>query len=196
MITLNKHQQAGQLRIIGGKWRGRKLAFPDVDGLRPTPDRVRETIFNWLQGVIGDARCLDLFSGSGALGLEAASRGAHSVTMVEKDSQASKQLQRHCQLLMANNCQVEAKTAQQFLTNCSQKFDIIFIDPPYKLNLWSEIAELLMTHAILADNAYIYLECPSKGELPNFPTPWQLIKDKKAGSVRYCLFKTDLGDSA
>lgn len=196
MAQLNKQQHTGQLRIIGGKWRGRKLAFPDVDGLRPTPDRVRETIFNWLQGLIGDARCLDLFAGSGALALEAASRGANIVTMVENNPQASKQLQCHCQLLTATNCHVEPKTAQQFLNSSSQQFDIVFIDPPYKLNLWSEIAELLMTHSILADNAYIYIECPSRGELPLFPPQWKLIKDKRAGSVRYCLFKNNLGDTA
>lgn len=158
---------------------------------------MRETLFNWLQDKIGDARCLDLFAGSGALGLEAASRGADSVTMVENNPVASKQLQSHCQLLTATNCRVESKTAQQFLSSRSQQqFDIVFIDPPYKSNIWSEIAEQLMTHAVLADNAYIYLECPSKGELPIFPTQWQLLKDKKAGGVRYCLFTHNLGDSA
>lgn len=195
MAKLNKHQNTRQLRIIGGKWRGRKLAFPDVDGLRPTPDRVRETLFNWLQSKIGNARCLDLFAGSGALSLEAASRGAETITMIENNSVASKQLQRHCQQLTTSNCHVEMTTAQQFLTSSSQQFDIVFIDPPYQLNLWSEIAELLMTRAILADNAYIYLECPSKEALPILPEQWQLIKDKKAGSVRYCLFKATLGDS-
>mgnify|MGYP003669701052 CR=1 FL=1 len=157
---------------------------------------MRETLFNWLQDKVGDARCLDLFAGSGALGLEAASRGADTVTMVENNPQASKQLQSHCQLLSATNCRIESKTAQQFLTSSSQQFDIVFIDPPYHANLWSEIAEQLMTHAALADNAYIYLECPSKAELPSFPAQWELIKDKKAGSVRYCLFTLNLGDTA
>lgn len=195
---LNKHQHAGQLRIIGGKWRGRKLTFPDVEGLRPTPDRIRETLFNWLQDKIGDARCLDLFAGSGALGLEAASRGASSVVMVESNLQASKQLQSHCQLLAAVNCHVETKTAQQFLTTnrSQQPFDIVFIDPPYQADLWSEIAEQLMIHNVLADNAYIYLECPSKSELPVFPVQWQPLKDKIAGSVRYCLFTYNLGATA
>lgn len=196
MAKLNRHQNTGQLRIIGGKWRGRKLAFPDVEGLRPTPDRVRETLFNWLQDKIGGARCLDLFSGSGALGLEAASRGADSVTMVENNLLASKQLQSHCQSITANNCRVESKTAQQFLSSCSQQFDVVFIDPPYQSNLWSEVAEQLMAQAILADSASIYLECPSNGELPIFPAQWQLIKDKKAGSVRYCLFTYNSGDTA
>ena len=149
-----------------------------------------------MQDKIGNARCLDLFAGSGALGLEAASRGADSVIMVENNPVANKQLQNHCQLLTATNCRIEAKTAQQFLmSNSQQQFDIIFIDPPYKANLWSEIAEQLMTHDVLADNAYIYLECPSKGELPIFPAQWQLIKDKKAGNVRYCLLTYNLGDT-
>jgi 16S rRNA (guanine966-N2)-methyltransferase len=156
---------------------------------------VRETIFNWLQASIGDAHCLDLFAGSGALGLEAASRGADSVTMVETSPQASKQLQSYCQLLSANNCRVEMNSAQQFISSTSQQFNIVFIDPPYKLNLWSEIAEQLMTYAILAENAYIYLEYPSKNEFPVLPAQWQLIKDKKAGSIRYCLFKYNLGNT-
>jgi len=148
-----------------------------------------------LQDKIGNAHCLDLFAGSGALGLEAASRGADSVTMVENNPAASKQLQSHCQLLAATNCRVESRTAQQFLISSSQQFDIVFIDPPYKSNLWSEIAAQLMTHVILADNAYIYLECPSKGELPIFPVQWRIIKDKKAGGVRYCLFTHNVGDT-
>lgn len=173
------------------------MAFPDVEGLRPTPDRVRETLFNWLQDKIGGARCLDLCAGSGALSFEAASRGADSVTMVENNPVASKQLQSHCQLLTASNCRVESKTAQQFLSSRSQQpFDIVFIDPPYTANLWSEIAEQLMAQAVLADNASIYLECPSKGDLPVLPTQWLLIKDKKAGGVRYCLFTYNLGDTA
>lgn len=147
-----------------------------------------------MQDKIGDARCLDLFAGSGALGLEAASRGADSVVLVESNTVASKHLQNHCQLLAATNCRVEAKTAQQFLSSTVQQFDIVFIDPPYNADIWSEIAEQLTAHALLANNAYIYLECPSKGELPIFPVKWQLLKDKKAGGVRYCLFTYNLGD--
>ena len=157
---------------------------------------MRETLFNWLQDKVGGARCLDLFAGSGALGLEAASRGADSVIMVENNPLASKQLQSHCQSIIPNNCRVESKTAQQFLNNTSQQFDIVFIDPPYQSDVWTEIAEQLMSQAVLADNASIYLECPSKGDLPIFPTQWQLIKDKKAGSVRYCLFTYNSGDTA
>lgn len=184
-----------KLRIIGGRWRGRKLTFADIEGLRPTPDRVRETVFNWLQTVIGDARCLDLFAGSGALGFEAASRGATSVVMVEKNGQVAKQLQSNCQLLASDNCQVENKTAAQFLAANSTQYDIVFIDPPYQADLWSEIASQLVAEDALADNAYIYLECPSKADLPVLPSQWQLLKDKKAANVRYCLFINKVGEA-
>ena len=194
MAKQNKSKQTGQCRIIAGKWRGRKLAIADVEGLRPTPDRVRETVFNWLQPVIGGSRCLDLFSGSGALGFEAASRGADSVTMVELDFTAAKQLQDNCQLFSADNCQIENKTAQQFIDQTSSQYDIVFIDPPYQANFWTEIAEQLVAKNCLAENAHIYIEWPSKDESPVLPNHWRLIKDKTAGEVRYCLFVNELGD--
>jgi len=191
----NKVNKLGQLRIIAGKWRGRKLNFPDVDGLRPTPDRVRETVFNWLQADIGAARCLDLFSGSGALGFEAASRGAAKVTMVELDRKAARQLIENSQLLSVEHCHVENKTAQQFLANNNEHYDIVFIDPPYKANLWTEIATLLMSTNCLGDDAVIYMECPRKADLPDLPQQWQLVKDKTAGGIRYCLFRINHGDA-
>jgi 16S rRNA (guanine966-N2)-methyltransferase len=190
-----KFNQAGILRIIAGKWRGRKIQFPDIESLRPTPDRIRETLFNWLQNEIGDSRCLDLFSGSGALGLEAASRGARHVDLIELDNQAVRQLQENCQQLSADQCQVVKSTAQGFLTVTSQQYDIVFIDPPFQVNLWTEIADLLVKNTILVDNARIYLECPKKQDLPALPQQWQLIKEKTAGDVRYCLFSNNLGDN-
>ena len=179
----------GQLRIIAGKWRGRKLSIADVEGLRPTPDRVRETVFNWLQPYMGDAMCLDLCAGSGALGIEAASRGAQHVTMVELNAKAAQQLRTHVNDLKTEQCQIIQSTAQQFLASNTQRYNIVFIDPPYQASLWVEIAERLITHQALADNAIIYLECPSKAELPKVPLQWQLLKDKQAGEVRYCLFQ-------
>lgn len=180
----------GSLRIIAGKWRGRKLDVLDVDGLRPTPNRVRETLFNWLQPSIGSARCLDLFAGSGALGFESASRGAEQVDMVDLDAKITKQLQTNCQILTTDNCYVSHSSAQQFLANNSKQYDIVFIDPPFQTNLWAEIAELLVKHNVLAESAHIYIECPSKGDFPELPSHWQLLKDKKAGEVRYCLYRT------
>lgn len=187
MVRLNK--ATNKLRIIGGRWGGRKLAFPDVDGLRPTPDRVRETLFNWLQAKLGGAHCLDLFAGSGALGFEAASRGAESVTLVENNIKAVQHLKDNIQLLTADACIVENITAQQFIANNAKQYDIVFLDPPYQADLWGEIATQLVNNAVLVDNALIYIECPSKQDLPDLPKQWQLIKDKKAGDVRYCLFQ-------
>lgn len=195
-MAKQNNKQTGQVRLIAGRWRGRQLPIADVEGLRPTPDRVRETVFNWLQLVIGNSRCLDLFSGSGALGFEAASRGAESVTMVELDVSATKQLRENKSLLAAEHCQIENKTAQQFIASNSQQYDIVFIDPPYQADLWSEIAQQLVEKNTLVDNAHIYLECSSKGELPALPNHWQLMKDKKAGEVRYCLFLNNVGDAA
>ena len=189
-----KFNQTGVLRIIAGKWRGRKIHFPDVESLRPTPDRIRETLFNWLQNEIGDSRCLDLFSGSGALGLEAASRGARHVDLIELDNQATRQLQENCQQLSAEQCHVIKSTAQGFLTATVQQYDIVFIDPPFQAGLWTEIADLLVKNNILVDNARIYLECPKKQDLPALPLQWQLLKEKTAGDVRYCLFSNKLGD--
>jgi len=190
----NRTHKIGQCRIIAGQWRGRKLDVPDVEGLRPTPDRVRETVFNWLQAYIGGSHCLDLFAGCGALGFEAASRGAMSVTMVELNSLAAKQLQENCNNLSATQCQVERTTAQQFLAKNKNKYDIVFIDPPYQAALWTEVAQKLIDNTALSDDAVIYLECPGKADLPELPKQWQLIKEKKAGNIRYCLFENNGGD--
>jgi 16S rRNA (guanine966-N2)-methyltransferase len=189
-----KFNQAGVLRIIAGKWRGRKIHFPDVETLRPTPDRIRETVFNWLQNDIGDAYCLDLFSGSGALGLEAASRGASHVDLIELDSKAVNQLKENCQQLSAEQCQVVQSSAQSFLAATIQQYDIVFIDPPFQADFWSEVADLLVQNNALKDNARIYLECPRKQDFPALPAQWQLLKEKTAGDVRYCLFSHNLGD--
>ena len=193
MAKQNKIHKTGQCRIIAGKWRGRKLDVPDAEGLRPTPDRIRETVFNWLQADIGGARCLDLFAGCGALGFEAASRGAMSVVMVELNSRAAKTLQENCSTLSATQCQVERTTAQQFLSTNQEQYDIVFIDPPYQADLWTEIANTLVDKVVLAENALIYLECPGKADLPELPIHWQLIKEKKAGNIRYCLFENNGG---
>lgn len=181
-------RQFSQLRIIGGQWRGRKLSFPLIDGLRPTPDRVRETVFNWLAPYLGDASCVDLFAGSGALGLEAASRGAAHVDLVEQNKTAYQAIQSHLTTLKTDSCVVNLGTAQQFIQQSQTRYDIVFIDPPYLADLWTEVAFLLEDKALLTPDGVIYLECPAKQALPHLPENWQLIKDKKAGDVRYCLF--------
>jgi 16S rRNA (guanine966-N2)-methyltransferase len=190
-----KLKTAGNLRIIGGIWRGRKLTFPDVSGLRPTGDRVRETVFNWLQPVLGGSRCVDLFAGSGALGLEAASRGAAAVTLVEADRSAYQQLQTNLTSLSAEQCDLFYGRAEQFLKSQNKAFDVVFIDPPYQANLWTSVAELLTSKQLLNDGARIYLEYPKQQDMPELPPSWYLLKEKQAGDVKYCLFEFEAGAS-
>lgn len=180
---------SNQLRIIGGAWRGRKLSFPDVDGLRPTGDRIRETLFNWLAPDIQGARCLDLFAGSGALGLEALSRGAESSLLLEKHPGAAQRLKSNLQLLQADNGRVEQVDSLQWLKQQqpSHPFDIIFIDPPFTLDLWEPIAAALEAHHWLSDEAVIYLEAPRDAHL-QLPANWQLHRDKQAGQVSFRLY--------
>lgn len=180
---------SNQLRIIGGAWRGRKLSFPEVDGLRPTGDRIRETLFNWLAPDIQGAQCLDLFAGSGALGLEALSRGAASSLLLEKHFAAAQQLKSNLQLLQADNGRVEQVDSLQWLKQQQppHPFDIIFIDPPFALELWEPIAAALESQAWLSDEAVIYLEAPRDAHL-QLPTNWQLHRDKQAGQVSFRLY--------
>jgi 16S rRNA (guanine966-N2)-methyltransferase len=186
----NKSKNANSLRIIGGKWRSRVVEFPDSEGLRPTPDRVRETVFNWLQMQIGGARCLDLFAGSGALGFEAASRGAEQVTLVESNHKVAATLTENLSVLKADNCQVITQSALDFVSSYrGDAVHLVFIDPPYQADLWSDTAALLTKKKVLADNALIYLEYASKQQAPLLPDSWHLLKDKVAGEVHYCLYQ-------
>jgi 16S rRNA (guanine966-N2)-methyltransferase len=180
---------SNQLRIIGGLWRGRKLSFPDADGLRPTGDRIRETLFNWLGPEIQGAHCLDLFAGSGALGLEALSRGAESSLLLEKNANAAGQLKSNLQLLQADNGKVEQTDSLAWLIRQqpAQRFDIVFIDPPFALDLWEKIASALETGNWLSDEATIYLEAPRDVHL-QLPANWQLHRDKQAGQVSFRLY--------
>ena len=189
MTKQNRQKVAGTLKIIGGRWRGRKLTVIDLEGLRPTPNRVRETLFNWLQFSLSGANCLDLFAGTGALGLEAASRGAEKITLVEFNTQAAEQLSKNCQQLGADNYQLVNEDAVTFLSSGQEQYDIVFIDPPYKLEMWSEIASQLVSQDSLSLNALIYVEFPLAATKPLLPSKWQLIKEKKAGGVNYCLFR-------
>ncbi|HSG03167.1 MAG TPA: 16S rRNA (guanine(966)-N(2))-methyltransferase RsmD [Marinobacterium sp.] len=180
------------LRIIGGQWRSRKLSFPAVEGLRPTPDRVRETLFNWLQSVTPAARCLDLFSGSGALSFEALSRGAASATLVDASSQACRSLRANLQSLRAQNAEVVQSNALTWLESqpedMSARFDLVFIDPPFRKGWLQPIAELLESHNLLADEAYIYIEAERELGTPELPANWQLHREKHAGQVSYRLY--------
>ena len=195
MAKQNKLKVTGTLRVIGGRWRGRKLTVLDSEGLRPTPSRVRETLFNWLQFSLSGANCLDLFAGTGALGLEAASRGVEKITLVEFNTGTAEQLSKNCQQLGADNYQLVNKDAVTFLSGDQDQYDIVFIDPPYELGIWSEIAEQLVSQDCLSLNALIYVEYPITAIKPSLPSKWQLIKEKKAGGVNYCLFKNTVGQT-
>lgn len=177
----------GELRIIGGEWRSRKLPVADVPGLRPSTDRVRETLFNWLQADIAGARCLDLFAGSGALGFEAASRGAREVVLVESDARAQQNLAANIVLLKAQQVQLVRADAMSWLQQAHGPFDVVFLDPPYASHLLAPSCALLEQQHQLAAQAKIYLEYPSQYELPQLPENWQIIRGKKAGQVGYYL---------
>ncbi|HEY9198410.1 MAG TPA: 16S rRNA (guanine(966)-N(2))-methyltransferase RsmD [Gammaproteobacteria bacterium] len=179
-----------QIRIVGGAWRGRKLAFPDSTGLRPTPDRVRETLFNWLAPVVGGSRCLDLFAGSGALGFEAASRGAAEVVMVERDAAVAKNLREQQQRLNAAQIQVVQADALQFLAGAPRPFDIVLLDPPFGQNLLQQVLATL-ARGWLAPRAWIYMEAErglDGGALSGWlPESFELYRSKATGQVGYHL---------
>ena len=180
--------QAGRLRIVAGNWRSRLLDIADVEGLRPTPERVRETLFNWLSPVIHGARCLDLYAGTGALGLEALSRGAATAVFVERSPVAVRQLCRNIELLDARGATVLQQDALAWLEgDISQRFDIVFLDPPFAADLLDETCRLLQERGCLADGAFVYLEQAAKAGPPGLPAGWQLVKERQAGQVRYML---------
>ncbi len=182
----NHSGSGGQLRIIGGQWRGRKLAFPAIEGLRPTTDRVRETLFNWLAPRIEGSRCLDLFAGSGALGLEALSRGAAEAVLVERDARAAEALRQHLATLGSAAGQVVQADALAYLDGAAEPFDVVFLDPPFRRDLLAPACERLASGGWLAPGAYIYVE--SEGENPPAALPWELYRDKRAGQVAYQLY--------
>jgi 16S rRNA (guanine966-N2)-methyltransferase len=177
----------GQIRIIGGLWRGRKLKVPDLPGLRPTPDRVRETLFNWLQPMVAGAYCLDLFAGSGALGFEALSRGAAYVEMVDQSVPVIKLLREEAVLLQAKNIEIYAARVPQQLRLPARPFDIVFLDPPFQDDLLLPCCAYLEANGFLAPTAHIYLEARAGLAAESLPPNWQLLKNEKAGQVAYHL---------
>ncbi|MGU3415308.1 16S rRNA (guanine(966)-N(2))-methyltransferase [Enterobacteriaceae bacterium C34A] len=182
------HAGSGQIRIIGGQWRGRKLPVPDSPGLRPTTDRVRETLFNWLAPHMVDARCLDCFAGSGALGLEALSRYAGSATLLEMERHVAQQLQKNLATLNARNAQVVNTNSLTFLAGAGTPHDVVFIDPPFRKGLLEETLTLLENNGWLADDALIYVESEVENGLPPVPAHWDLHREKVAGQVAYRLY--------
>ena len=178
-----------QLRIIAGQWRSRVIPFTEIPDLRPTPARVRETLFNWLQYDVPGSHCLDLFAGSGALGFEAASRGATSVVMIEKHVRAYQALCECAELLKANNVEIIQTTAQQFIASTRNSFDLIFMDPPFTRNQISDDCQQLESMNCLNAAAKIYIESGTEQGLDDLPENWQPAHRKQAGNVAYHLFE-------
>jgi 16S rRNA (guanine(966)-N(2))-methyltransferase RsmD len=179
------------VRIIGGRWRSRILEFPDAADLRPTPDRVRETLFNWLGQDLSGMACLDLFAGSGALGFEALSRGAASTVMVEKDPAALRALRENAGKLAAGNLTVVRGDALEFARETRLRFDVVFVDPPYRLNL--QTAALSLVRGLLSPHGRVYVETASALE----PTQgWTVLRSSRAGSVHFYLLVGDVDDQS
>lgn len=184
---------SGHVRIIGGTLRNSRLEVPALAGLRPTPERVRETVFNWLAPLIAGARCLDVCAGTGALGIEALSRGAASVQFVERDAQVARALGSNLVRLKTSGGMVDPISAQDYLRGAAQPFDVVFLDPPFALDLWSALAQQLEVGGWLAPAALIYVESP-RATLPVLPARWQVHREAMAGAVRHALYRRVLTD--
>jgi 16S rRNA (guanine966-N2)-methyltransferase len=175
---------ARELRIIGGAWRSRRIRFvPATDEVRPTPDRIRETLFNWLQGTIVGSRCLDLFAGSGALGLEALSRGAAEITLVERDRRVVASLEAAARELRADRARIVHADAFEFLKGPGSPYDVVFLDPPFAKGWLGDLCKLLEDGGWLAPHAWIYLECAARDGVPALPPGWTEWRHARAGEV-------------
>jgi 16S rRNA (guanine966-N2)-methyltransferase len=179
--------KTSQVRIIGGDWRGRKLEFPaTAQQLRPTPGRIRETLFNWLAYDIAGAHCLDLYAGSGALGVEALSRGAAEVTFVESDLKTARLLEKNL-LRLGSDSKVYTMDARRFVRQVGGKWDIVFLDPPYRHGMLQQILKFLHEHDCLAKKALIYIESERELDEIKLPPDWHYLKQKKTGQIKYYL---------
>jgi 16S rRNA (guanine966-N2)-methyltransferase len=189
--TRTRTQPAGRVRIIGGVWRSRLIDVPSRPGLRPTPDRVRETLFNWLGQDLSGLSCLDLFAGSGALGFEAASRGAARVVLVENDAEAIATLRASRASLGAESADVVAADALDYLAGATERFDVVFLDPPFRQNAQSAVLALLPPR--LAPDARVYVEAASPQLVS---APWHELRRKRAGQVSYQLLQWSADDTS
>lgn len=181
-------RETGKIRIIAGRWRGRRLEVADKSGLRPTSDRIRETLFSWLSPLLQGARCLDLYAGTGALGFEAASRGAGAVTLVEKDRDLVSKLDQHVISLAAQAVvHTVHADAMTWLHRVQTAYDIVFLDPPFGGDSLDAVPQILETGLWLSAEATIYLEMPTDRRADQLPANWQVVREKTAGRVRFCL---------
>ncbi|MDX3773227.1 16S rRNA (guanine(966)-N(2))-methyltransferase RsmD [Chromatiaceae bacterium AAb-1] len=179
----------GNVRIISGKWRGRKLQVMNAEGLRPTTDRVKETLFNWLMQDVTDSTVLDCFAGSGALGFEALSRYASHATLIERDTTLSRLLSQNLQQLKCDNATVVNQDCLRYLQQpASRQYNLVFIDPPFRQGLAQPCCQALEQYGWLAEPALIYLETEKELPLTAIPANWQLLKEKIAGQLAYRLW--------
>ena len=182
--------RSGRLRIVAGKWRSRLLDIAEVEGLRPTSERIRETLFNWLVPGIQGARCLDLFAGTGALGLEALSRGARSAVFVEQSALAVAALKANIAELGADGTVIRQMDALEYLRGQPEgPFDLVFLDPPFAADLNDELCKLLEEKQVLATDSLVYIEQDRSKPEPTLPSGWHVQKNKTAGNVRYMLVR-------
>jgi 16S rRNA (guanine966-N2)-methyltransferase len=186
-----RRSRRNAVRIIGGVWRSRIVEFPETEDLRPTPDRVRETLFNWLGQDLSGLACLDLFAGSGALGFEALSRGAGSVVMVEKNPAALRALRENAHRLGARNLTIARGDALEFARGSRLRFDVVFVDPPYRLGL--QAAALPLVRGLLAPHGRVYVESASSLETTG---GWMVLKRSRAGSVHFYLLLREADDQS
>ena len=185
--------RSNSIRIIGGEFRGRRLGFPEVPGLRPTPDRLRETLFNWLQGQTEGASCLDLFAGSGALGLEALSRGAQTVRFVDQSRVVIRQMEKNLQLLgLQERAEVVSADGMRLISReADQAFDMVFLDPPFARDWLEKACRVLEQNGWLKPRSWIYLEQDSRGTWPSLPDTWCIHRQGRAGQAACALVRRD-----
>jgi|TARA_B110000914_G_C15280262_1_gene361769 16S rRNA (guanine966-N2)-methyltransferase len=183
-----KNPVKGSIRIIAGKYRGRKLPVLMSEGLRPTTDRVKETVFNWLMPYVQDAKCLDCFAGSGSLGFEALSRGAKQVTLLELNKSAASQLKANKLLLKAEEVKINQTNTVEYLKGNIEKYDLVFLDPPFRKKLAEQCA-ILLNSGWLAEKSLIYVEMEANDNAQQLPNNWCLLKEKIAGQVSYQLYQ-------
>ncbi len=186
---MSKSAKNNRVRIIGGDWRGRRLPVADVPGLRPTGDRCRETLFNWLQPWVAAADCADLFAGTGVLGFEAASRGAASVLMVEKHPRALAVLRQSIEQLQAEQVDLQAGGAMSLMEGLApNSLDLVFVDPPFDSNLGGRVLASLDRQACVRRGGFVYVEIPASLQLSP-PAGWSVWRDQQLGDVRMQLFR-------